>query len=185
MVVAPTPRRLARVSELPELVRPFAFLLGTWRGEGVGGYPSLAADFTFGEEMTFACYGKPVIAFSSTSWAVDDGRPLARQSGFWRPTPAPQPSGEPVPAAEPHVEVVLSVAAGLVEVFYGRLVNGPAGDHVEIESDLIAHTATAKQVDKDKRLYAVRGGKLMYAMEMAAVGHALQPHLSAALDRVG
>jgi hypothetical protein len=166
------------VPELPELVRPFAFLLGTWRGEGVGGYPSLAADFAFGEEITFACYGKPVIAFSSTSWAVDDGRPLARQSGFWRPT-APSESDGP-----PEVEVVLSVAAGLVEVFYGRLVGGPAGEHVEIESDLIGHTATAKQVDKDKRLYAVRGGKLMYAMEMAAVGHALQPHLSAALDRV-
>ena len=42
----------------------------------------------------------------------------------------------------------------------------------------------AKQVDKDKRLYAVRGGKLMYAMEMAAVGQPLAPHLSAALDRV-
>jgi hypothetical protein len=39
-------------------------------------------------------------------------------------------------------------------------------------------------VDADKRLYAVRGGKLMYAMEMAAMEHGLQPHLSAALDAV-
>ena len=158
--------------DLPDLVRPFAFLLGTWRGEGVGGYPTLEADFGFGEEITFACYGKPVISFTSTSWALDDGRPLARQSGFWRPV------------TPDSLEVVMSVAAGLVEVFYGRLVNGPAGEHVELESDLIGHTATAKRVDKDKRLYAVRGGKLMYAMEMAAVGQGLQPHLSAALDRV-
>ena len=26
--------------DLPELVRPFAWRLGTWRGEGVGGYPT-------------------------------------------------------------------------------------------------------------------------------------------------
>ena len=167
----PTPDP-ADLTDLPELVRPFAFLLGTWRGEGVGGYPSLEADFPFGEEVTFACYGKPVISFSSESWALDDGRPLARQLGFWRPVTSDS------------LEVVMSVAAGLVEVFYGRLVNGPAGQHVELESDLIGHTATAKQVQKDSRLYAVRGGKLMYAMEMAAVGHGMQAHLSAALDRV-
>ena len=111
------------------------------------------------------------MAYTSRSWALDDGRPLAAQSGFWRPT-------------ADGLEVVVSVASGLVEVFYGGLVEGPAGVHVEIESDAIALTATAKQVDKDKRMYAVRAGKLMYAMEMAAVGQGLQPHLSAALDRV-
>lgn len=166
-------------ADLPDLVRPFAFLLGTWRGEGVGGYPTLAADFPFGEQVTFSCYGKPVIAFTSESWALDDGRPLARQSGFWRPLAAEDGSDAP------RLEAVVSVAAGLVEVFYGRLVSGPMGDHVELESDLIGHTATAKQVEADRRLYAVRGGKLMYAMEMAALGQPLQPHLSAALDRVG
>jgi hypothetical protein len=164
--------------EVPELVEPFAFLLGTWRGEGVGGYPTIEADFRYGEEMTFACYGKPVIEFHSESWSLEDNRPLARQSGFWRPVAGADTD------AGPRIEVVLSVASGLVEVCYGGLVNGPAGPHVEITSDVIAHTATAKQVDADKRLFAVRGGKLMYAMEMAAVGQQLQPHLSAALDRV-
>lgn len=160
------------MADLPELVQPFEFLLGTWRGEGVGGYPTLEADFRYAEEMTFACYGKPVIEFHSESWSVDDDRPLARQAGFWRPVGADR------------LEVVLSIASGLVEVFYGGLVNDPAGSHVELTSDVIAHTETAKQVQADKRLYAVRGGKLMYAMEMAAAGQQLQPHLSAALDRV-
>jgi hypothetical protein len=160
------------MADLPELVAPFSFLLGTWRGEGVGGYPTLEQDFRYGEEITFACYGKPVIEFHSSSWSLEDERPLARQSGFWRPL------------ADGRLEVVLAIAAGLVEVLYGTLVNGPAGSHVEITSDVIGHTETAKQVQTDTRLYAVRGGKLMYAMEMAAVGQGLQPHLSAALDPV-
>jgi hypothetical protein len=159
-------------ADLPELVRPFAFLLGTWRGEGVGGYPSIEADFRYGEQIRFACYGKPIIEFHSESWSLDDDRPLARQSGFWRPLD------------DARVEVLIAVASGLVEIFYGELVNGPAGTHVEMTTDLIGHTETAKRVDAEKRLYAVRGGKLMYAMEIAAMGQAMQPHLSAALDAV-
>lgn len=162
----------ADLQELPELVRPYAWLLGTWRGEGVGGYPSIEEDFRYGEEITFSCYGKPVIEFHSESWSIDDNRPLARQSGFWRPLDGTR------------MEAVIAVASGLVEVFYGELVNGPAGVHVEMTTDLIGHTASAKRVDADKRLYAVRGGKLMYAMEMTAMGHGMQPHLSAALDAV-
>lgn len=161
------------MSDLPELVQPFAWLLGTWRGEGVGGYPTISADFRFGEEITFDCPGKPLLTFTSRSWALDDGRPLALQSGFWRPT------------SPTDVEVVLTVASGLVEILYGRLVDGPSGVHVELESDIIARTVTAKEVSKERRMYAVRGGQLMYAQDMAGVGETeLRPHLSAALARV-
>jgi hypothetical protein len=161
------------VTDLPELVQPFAWLIGTWRGEGVGGYPTLERDFRFAEEITFSCPGKPLLMFTSRSWAVEDGRPLAIQTGFWRPT------------SPTDVEVILTVASGLVEVLYGTLIEGPGGVHVELHSDLIGHTATAKEVTADKRMYAVRAGKLMYAQEMAAVGvKDVHPHLSAALDRV-
>lgn len=160
------------MEDLPEPVRPFAWLLGTWRGEGVGGYPTLEADFRYGEEVTFECPGKPLLTFSSRSWALDDGRPLALQLGFWRPTSATE------------VEVVLAVASGIVEVLYGSLVDGPGGEHVELTTDLVGSTSTAKQVTSERRMYAVRGGQLMYAADMAAVGEKqLHPHLSAALDR--
>lgn len=161
------------MTDLPELVQPFAWLIGTWRGEGVGGYPTIeGGDFRYGEEVTFACPGKPLLVFTSRSWSLDDNRPLSLQTGFWRPT------------SPTTVEVVLALAAGLVEVGYGTLVEGPSGPHVEVESHTIAHTETAKEVSKDKRMYAVRGGQLMYAMDMAAMGEGLQPHLSAALAPV-
>ena len=67
----------------------------------------------------------------------------------------------------------------------GKGVEGTSGVNVELHSGVIARTATAKEVTADKRMYAVRGGKLMYAQEMAAVGvKELHPHLSAALDPV-
>jgi THAP4-like, heme-binding beta-barrel domain len=160
------------VGALPEQLEPFAWLLGTWEGEGVGGYPTIDADFRFRQRITFATYGKPVLAYTSESWALDDERPLARETGFWRPV------------GTRDLEVVLAVASGLVEILYGGLVSGPAGEHIAIETDVVARTGTAKEVATDKRLYAVRGGQLMYAMEMAAVGQSLQPHLSAALHPV-
>ena len=159
--------------DLPEPVQPFAWLIGTWRGEGVGGYPTLAGgDFRYGEEITFACPGKPVLTFTSRSWSLDDNRPLSLQTGYFRPT------------SPTSVEAVIALVSGLVEVSYGTLVDGPSGTHLELVSHTIAHTETAKEVSKDKRMFAVRGGQLMYAMDMAAVGHDLAPHLSAALAKV-
>ena len=161
------------MDDLPTALQPFAWLIGTWRGEGVGGYPTLDADFRFGEEMTFACPGKPLLTFVSRSWAVEDGRPLALQTGFWRPT------------SPTDVEVVLAVGSGIVEILYGSLVEGPSGVHVELLSDVIASTASAKQVARERRMYAVRGGQLMYAQDMAAAGEDdLRPHLSASLSPV-
>lgn len=155
-----------------ELIARFAEFVGIWEGEGVGGYPTLDADFRFGERIVIADYGKPVLQFTSESWALDDGRPLARQAGFWRPT------------SPTEIEAVLVVASGFAEVYYGRLVDGPAGRHLEMTTDVVARTASAKEVTAERRMYAVRADKLMYAVDMAAVGHELAPHLSAALDRV-
>jgi hypothetical protein len=154
------------------LLEPFAAFVGTWRGEGVGGYPSLDADFRYGEEIVIADYGKPVLAFSSTSWSLEDERPLSRQCGFWRPT------------SPTDLEVVLAIASGFTAIYYGQLVAGPAGEHIEMATDLVARTSSAKEVTAEKRMYAVRADKLMYAVDMAAVGRELAPHLSAALDRV-
>src|SRR3954468_5109573 len=95
--------------ELPELVQQFAFLLGSWQGEGVGGYPTIGGDFRYGQEVTFSCPGKPLIDYNSRSWSLDDGRTLSLESGYWRPTGG----GE--------IEVVLSLGSGLVEILYGRL----------------------------------------------------------------
>lgn len=153
---------------LHEAVTPIAFLLGTWRGEGHGSYPTIK-DFEYGEEITFRHNGKAFLAYSQRSWSLDDGRPLAAECGYWRP----QPGGS--------VEVVMSRPTGMVEIYVGSI----DGRKIELASDLVARTATAKEVTALKRLYGMVGVELMYAIDMAAMGQPLQPHLSARLQRVG
>jgi hypothetical protein len=146
---------------------PLAFLLGTWRGEGVGGYPTMES-FRYGEEVTFRHNGKPFLAYTQRTWSLDDGRPLHAETGYWRPQP------------DNGVEVVLAHPTGVVEIYYGRV----AFHRVELATDLVARTTSAKEVTALTRLFGLVEGRLMYAVDMAAVGQSMQSHLSATLDRV-
>ena len=53
----------------------------------------------------------------------------------------------------------------------------------EIVTDAVARTATAKEYVAGKRLYGYVNGDLLYAFDMAAMGHELQPHTHAQLVR--
>jgi nitrobindin-like protein len=59
------------------------------------------------------------------------------------------------------------------------------GTKIEMATDVVARTSSAKDVTAGHRLYGLVGPDLAYAYDMAAVGHRLQPHLSAQLKRTG
>jgi hypothetical protein len=166
------------MADLPEALRPLEFLVGTWRGEGVGAVPGGGGpDYPYAEELRIVDDGSPWLAYTSRVVGVDDGRWLHSESGWWRPQPA---------AADGSigVELVLTRPTGVTEVLIGELVTGPVGEQIELVSDVVARTPSAPAFTADKRLYAVRGGKLMYAIELAAGDTGLAPYLAAALDRV-
>ncbi|MFG2249398.1 FABP family protein [Spirillospora sp. NPDC048823] len=158
----------------PELhpdLEPLAFLLGTWEGAGVGGYPTIES-FNFGQELSFTHIGKPFLIYSSRTWLIEEdgtlGRRLATETGYWRPRP------------DNGVEVTLAHPTGIVEIYVGNV----AFSRVELETDVIARTESAKEVTAGHRLYGMIGEDLGWAYDMAAVGHKLQSHLSAQLKRV-
>jgi hypothetical protein len=149
---------------------PLRFLLGRWEGAGVGGYETIES-FQFGQEISFSHNGKPYLIYVSRTWLLDaegmPGRPLAMETGFWRP----RPGGK--------LEVVLAHPTGIVEIYLGEVT----GTKIEMATDLVATTESAKNVRAGHRLYGLVGTDLAYAYDMAAQGKALQPHISAHLKR--
>jgi hypothetical protein len=145
--------------------------VGVWRGTGKGGYPTIE-DFDYAQEVRFSHDGRPFLAYESRSWIIDaDGnpvRPASREVGWWRPQP------------DDSLEVLLTFPTGIAEIYVGTI----DGMKVELSTDVVARTATAKDVSANHRLYGIVEGALLYAVDMAAMGHPLTPHLSARLERI-
>jgi hypothetical protein len=168
----------ASLLDLPEELIPLSWLIGRWAGVGLGQYPTIE-DFRFGQEVSFTTDGRPFLIYASRSWLLDDNgekvRPLALESGFWRP----RPDGE--------VEVTLAHPTGYSELWLGtHEVLGIedariTGARATLRTDVIAASPSAKPYAAGERLYGLVNGELMWTFDMAAVGEPMTNHLSARL----
>lgn len=152
----------------PELhpdVAHLAFLLGTWRGEGRGEYPTID-DFTYVEESMFGHVGKPFLAYSQKTKGTD-GLPLHAEVGYLRPV------------GTNGVELVLAHPSGITEIQAGTI----AGQRLRLQTTSVGLTPTAKDVRSLTRSIDVADGHMHYVIEMAAVGQDLQFHLEATLHQ--
>ena len=151
-------------------VMSLAFLVGHWQGNGQGDYPTIDK-FSFGQEVAITHDGRPFLHYFSRSWLLDDDghevRPLALETGFFRP----QPDGV--------LEVVLTHPTGYSEIYYGKV----DGAKIELTTDAVARTETAKEYTGGQRLYGLVDGDLLWTFDMAAVGERLQSHIWGRLKR--
>jgi hypothetical protein len=147
-------------------------LLGHWTGAGTGVVASSGVMFSYDQRVSFVHDGRPFLVYESRSWLTDaDGtvlRPAWRESGYWRPG-----------VGQDDLEVVLASNTGQALVFAG--VAGPL--RWELATSSAQGAATAKQVDGERRLYALAGDELVYATELAPGGEPYAPHLNARLAR--
>ncbi|MFJ2477408.1 FABP family protein [Streptomyces sp. NPDC087659] len=161
--------------EAPEphpLLAPLVGFLGTWVGRGSGGYPTLADEFRYGQEVTFSHDGRPFLHYEARAWLLDTDdsplRPAARESGWWRM----QPGGR--------VEALITQPTGIAEIMVGRADH----DTVDLTTHQVALTPTAKEVTATRRRYTLTDdATLDFVHDLAAVGRPLQHHLSARLRR--
>lgn len=161
--------------DLPPPLVPLAWVVGVWAGAGVVGYPTME-DTRFGQEVAFSHDGRPFLTYTSRTWLLDDEgnrvRPLATESGYWRPGALRDDGGTAL-------EVLLAHPTGVVEIYEG-VVDGP---RITLSTDVVARTATAKEYTAATRMYGLVNGDLLWVMEMAAVGRPLRAHASAQLKR--
>ncbi|MCD0450263.1 FABP family protein [Actinocorallia sp. API 0066] len=165
--------------ELHPDLKALEWLVGTWEGDGVGDYPTIER-FRFTQQVSFTHIGKPYLIYTSRTWRLDEEfkqrEALAYETGFWR-----------VPGGGREIEVLLSHPTGVQEIYTGEV----AFHKVELVTDVVARTRTAKEVTGGKRLYGLFPAQegteerdLGWVYEMAALGHPLQVHMSAQLKKV-
>lgn len=152
--------------------------IGVWRGRGRGGYPTIE-DFDYAQEIRISHDGRPFLCYESRAWLLDEQsrpvRPAGREMGWWRPVL------DGNDRATNEWEALMSTPTGVMELHLGKRT----GTQLEFGTDAVVRTPTAKEVTAGHRLFGIVEGALLYAQEMAAVGHGLTPHLSARLIRVG
>ncbi|XP_051133819.1 peroxynitrite isomerase Rv2717c [Andrographis paniculata] len=164
--MAATPPPPPQVAVHPA-VQPLAFLLGTWRGQGEGSFPTISP-FRYSEELQFSHSPiKPVIAYSSKTWKLSSGEPMHSESGYWRPK------------LDGTIEVVVAQSTGLVEVQKGTY--NAEQRSVNLKSDLVGNASKVKEIH---RAFEMVDGELVYVVEMATNLTSLQTHLKAILKKV-
>ena len=95
------------------------------------------------------------------------------------PTRPSRCAGTEVSVTPDEVEALITNPTGIMELYLGR-VNGT---QLEMATDAVLRTSTAKEVTAGHRLYGLVDGDLWFAFDMAAVGQELQPHLWGRLVR--
>jgi hypothetical protein len=156
-------------AELHEDIASIAFLLGTWRGEGKGSFPTIDP-FTYREELLFEHVGEPYLLYRQESWDTVTGDPVHFERGFLRPG---ENGGE--------LELCLAHPLGLTEIAHGAL----EGTSFSLETDAggIGRSRTGMDVRSVIRRYRVDGDAMTYELDMATGETPLTRHLDATLRR--
>lgn len=157
------------------LKNTLSLLIGKWRGEGKGGFPTIDS-FIYQKELIFEPAGTGnVIHFDQRTWHITPesprSRPIHFQSGFIRLL------------ENDERELVNSQNNGRVEVMWGRMI--PAGDnelHLFFEST--AYNNDPRMI-KSTRELRVTNDKLSYIFDMATNNvPEIQRHLEADLKKI-
>ena len=154
--------------ELHHDLQPLAFLLGTWRGEGAGEYPTIDP-FAYEEEIRFEHVGDTFLLYQQASWSPGDRGPIHFERGFLRPGVAGR------------IEFTLAHPIGLTEIAEGTL-DGTAFD---LTSTMVGRTTTGLTTTAVIRSYRVEGDVMRYRTDMATDETPMALHLEAELRRVG
>ncbi|PLC12253.1 fatty acid-binding protein [Kocuria flava] len=189
----------------PELV-PFAWLLGTWEGEGFLGYGDVEQR-PFRQRVSFEQNGLSFLQYRAETTLLDEEgqplRPATAEQGFWQ-LDRPLEDGDVGPGMLPpdvvpvlrdaedverlrnadggfDVLVTLTHPGGMAELYVGQI----KGPRIDLATDAVVRARGAKEYSAATRMYGLVHGDLFWAWDMAALGDPLATHASAQLRKVG
>lgn len=143
-----------------------SFLLGTWRGQGEGGYPSVE-DFGYSEEMTFTDAGDGVLVYREQAWDAE-GEPMHSEVGYLRALD------------DGSVDLALAYPFGVSEVMEGLV----QGTRLTLASTSVGVTTHGEPVTGLTRVIEVGNGSLKYETLVATPKQTMTRHLRGTLTRV-
>lgn len=197
-------------ADLPAELVPLSWVIGVWEGSGVVAYrvDDDTVEHEFAQRVAFTRHGASALQYSCEAWLPadpdagrDEPQPLFSEIGFWRlsrplgagdagPAMLP-PTGAPVfttaDAVETlraehggfDVEALLVQPGGVSELYLGRV----AGPRIDLATDAVLRSATAKEYTAATRLYGLVEDHLLWAWDIAALGQDLRTHASGRLAR--
>ena len=157
-------------AELHFACESLAPLVGTWRGPGKGHYPTID-DFGYLEELIFSHVGKPFLAMNQRTRHPRSDAAMHAEVGYLRPQP------------NRAIEMVLAQPTGVVEIHAGSVEEKAGGVIIDLRTERVDGTRTAKPISEVRRRLEVNGDSLLTEMWMAAMGQPLTHHLRAELTR--
>lgn len=192
-------------ANVPAELVPLSWLIGLWEGTGIVDYKigEESRSLEFGQRISFTHDGLPHLNYTSYTWLLDEEHtPHVTETGYWRLSRAavegdPGPGMLPGVGARPFtttqsvetlrnsndgfdIEVSLVHPNGVSELYIGQ-VKGP---RIDLATDAVVRTATAKDYAAATRLYGLVEGHLLWAWDIAALGQDLRTHASGRLARV-
>src|ERR1700694_4670329 len=121
-------------TELNPALTPVAFLLGPWRGEGEGQYPSIKP-FRYREEIRFTHNGKPFLIYSQRTEAIETSQPMHGEAAYLRLV------------GDGRVEFVIAQPIGYAEISLGRV----DGRRIDVVCASVGRAPTAHAATTDRR----------------------------------
>lgn len=147
-----------------------AWMIGRWEGLGRSNWPG-EDELEFGQQIDIAQNGGDYLHYLSQTFRLDeDGKasePLDMETGFWRPD------------ADGDLEIVMCHPDGIAEVWYGKIT----GAKIEVATDAVARTSTAKPYRAGQRLYGQVEGDLLWTFDKAEGDQELQSYMWGRLSR--
>ena len=158
---------------IDEIMKALSVLSGSWKGRGVGNYPTIDP-FEYDETLRFETdTGYPLIHYEQHTWLKPSGESSHWESGFIRPL------------EDGSIDLSNSQDSGRVEVLRGGLQRSADGAdlHLVLDNVVLEHDS---RLHRTRRTFTVRGEILHYVVYMAT--HTtpepkLQQHLEARLKR--